>query len=141
MGNEIFLYGQKHTQTNILTLSYRHKYKKFAHECVFSSSGSMRSARHPELPPLNNYITDGPRNRWILKICPPSIKFWIDRWYKIILEYWNIVIGHISISNTPPLNIFMKLNSCNDYRVKKLPKSYLTIRGIIMQSLKSIGQL
>ena len=30
--------------------------------------------------------------------------------------------------------------SGNDYRVSKLSKSYITIIGIIIQSLKSIGQ-
>ncbi len=30
--------------------------------------------------------------------------------------------------------------SVNDYRVAALSKSYLTVTGIIMQSLKSIGQ-
>ena len=31
-------------------------------------------------------------------------------------------------------------HSCNDYRVATLSKSYQTTAGIIMQSLKSIGQ-
>ena len=30
--------------------------------------------------------------------------------------------------------------SCNDFRVAMLPKSYLTVIGIIIKSLKSIGQ-
>ena len=30
--------------------------------------------------------------------------------------------------------------ACNDYRVVARPKSYLTVTGIIMQSLKLIGQ-
>ena len=30
--------------------------------------------------------------------------------------------------------------SCNNYRVATLPKLYLTVKGIIMPSLKSLGQ-
>ena len=34
----------------------------------------------------------------------------------------------------------IQVRNCNDYRAGSLPKSYLTVIGIVMQSLKTIEQ-
>ena len=54
---------------------------------------------------------------------------------KVIISYKKVVVENVK--NQHVLNGL----SGNDYRVATFSKSYLPVTGIIMQSLKSIGQL
>ena len=54
----------------------------------------------------------------------------------IIISYKKVAVKKLKIQHI--LNTHRL--SGNDYRVATFPKSYLTVKGIIMQILKSIGQ-